>query len=122
MRQTLDRPSPTVEDYLQEIYNLLEDGKSVIAARLAERIGVSLPTAWATLQRMQRDDLVEPQDRPEIHPTQQARQAAESVTRPHFPAAPLLADPHALARLIAETSASGNRCRASAPGVATARP
>ena len=92
MRQTLDRPSPTVEDYLQEIYNLLEDGKSVIAARLAERIGVSLPTAWATLQRMQRDGLVELQDRHEIHLTEKGGEAAESIKRRHFLAERLLVD------------------------------
>ena len=92
MRQTLDRPSPTVEDYLQEIYNLLEDGKSVIAARLAERIGVSLPTAWATLQRMQRDGLVELQDRHEIHLTKKGDEAAESIKRRHFLAERLLVD------------------------------
>ncbi|MCH8065709.1 MAG: metal-dependent transcriptional regulator [Chloroflexi bacterium] len=92
MRRTLDRPSPTVEDYLQEIYNLLEDGKSVIAARLAERIGVSLPTAWATLQRMQRDGLVELQDRHEIHLTEKGGEAAESIKRRHFLAERLLVD------------------------------
>jgi len=92
MRQTLDRPSPTVEDYLHEIYNYLQDGKSVIAARVAERIGVTLPTAWATLQRMQRDGLVELRDRNEIHLTKQGREAAESIKRRHYLAERLLVD------------------------------
>ena len=92
MRRTLDRPSPTVEDDLQEIYNLVQDGRSVIAARLAERIGVSLPTAWATLQRMQRDGLVELQDRHEIHLTEKGGEAAESIKRRHFLAERLLVD------------------------------
>ncbi len=92
MRQALDRPSPTVEDYLQEIYNYLADGKSVIAARVAERIGVALPTAWATLQRMQRDGLVELRDRNEIHLTTVGRDAAESIKRRHYLAERLLVD------------------------------
>ncbi len=92
MRRTLDRPSPTVEDYLHEIYNYLTDGRSVIAARVAERIGVTLPTAWATLQRMQRDGLVELRDRHEIHLTTEGREAAESIKRRHYLAERLLVD------------------------------
>lgn len=92
MRNALDRPTPTVEDYLQEIYDLLGDGKSVIAARLAERIGVSAPTAWATLQRMQRDKLVELAGKHEIHLTQKGTEAAESIKRRHFLAERLLVD------------------------------
>ena len=34
------------------------EGEDVIAARLKERKGVSAPTAWATLKRMERDGLV----------------------------------------------------------------
>ena len=45
MSPDFDRPTATVEDYLQEIYNLLEEGKPVIGARLAERLRVSAPTA-----------------------------------------------------------------------------
>ncbi|MEX2157838.1 MAG: metal-dependent transcriptional regulator [Dehalococcoidia bacterium] len=92
MRHGLDRPTPTVEDYLQEIYDLLGDGKSVIAARLAERIGVSAPTAWATLQRMQRDGLVELVEKHEIQLTTKGKEAAESIKRRHFLAERLLVD------------------------------
>jgi DtxR family Mn-dependent transcriptional regulator len=92
MKHELDRPTPTVEDYLQEIYDWLHDGKEVIAARLAERIGVSAPTAWATLQRMQRDGLVELHDRHDIHLTEHGKTAAESIKRRHFLAERLLVD------------------------------
>ena len=92
MKQTLDRPTPTVEDYLQEIYNLLQDGRTAIAARLAERIGVSSPTAWATLQRMQRDGLVELRDRHEVHLTERGTEAAESIKRRHYLTERLLVD------------------------------
>jgi DtxR family Mn-dependent transcriptional regulator len=90
--QEFDRPTPTVEDYLQEIYDLHQQNKTVIAARLAERAGVAAPTAWATLQRMQRDGLVDLQDRHDIRLTPQGAQAAESIKRRHFLAERLLVD------------------------------
>ncbi len=92
MKHAIDRPTATVEDYLQEIYDLRQDGKTVIAARLAERIGVSAPTAWATLQRMQRDELVELRGRHDIYLTEHGREAAESIKRRHFLAERLLVD------------------------------
>jgi len=92
MKNELDRPTPTVEDYLQEIYDLRQGGRAVIAARLAERIGVSAPTAWATLQRMQRDDLVELRGRHDIHLTGHGTEAAESIKRRHYLAERLLVD------------------------------
>jgi DtxR family Mn-dependent transcriptional regulator len=92
MKEPFERPTPTVEDYLQQIYNLWEEGKTVIAARLAERSGVSPPTAWATLQRMQRDGLVELGDRHEIRLTKQGREAAASIKRRHFLVERLLVD------------------------------
>ena len=92
MKHPADRPTATVEDYLQEIYDQLERGKTVIAARIAERIGVSPPTAWATLQRMQRDDLVEMHDRRDIHLTGRGKEAAESIKRRHLLTERLLVD------------------------------
>jgi DtxR family Mn-dependent transcriptional regulator len=92
MKQRFDRPTATVEDYLQEIYDQLGDGKTVIAARVAERAGVSLPTAWATLRRMQRDGLVKLRDRHDVHLTRQGKEAAESIKRRHFLTERLLVD------------------------------
>jgi DtxR family Mn-dependent transcriptional regulator len=92
MKHPIDRPTATVEDYLQEIYDLRGDGKSVIAARLAERIGVSQPTAWATLQRMHRDELVELGDKHEVNLTDSGKTAAESIKRRHYLAERLLVD------------------------------
>src|ERR1700694_3484593 len=92
MKNELDRPTPTVEDYLQEIYDLRQHGKPVTAPRRAERIGVPAPTAWATLQRMQRDDLVELRGRHDIHLTGRGTKAAESIKRRHFLAERLLVD------------------------------
>jgi DtxR family Mn-dependent transcriptional regulator len=92
MKERSDRPTPTVEDYLQQIYSLWEEGKTVIAARLAERIGVSPPTAWATLQRMQRDGLVKLGEHHDIRLSKQGREAAASIKRRHFLVERLLVD------------------------------
>ena len=92
MKQAIDRPTATVEDYLQVIYDRLADGKTVIAARLAEGIGVSSPTAWATLQRMQRDGLVKLSERREINLTASGTTAAESIKRRHYLTERLLVD------------------------------
>jgi DtxR family transcriptional regulator, Mn-dependent transcriptional regulator len=81
-----------VEDYLQVLHYLTRDGCPVIAARLAERLSVSPPTVTATLQRMERDGLIEHGPRKEILFTLQGRQAAEDIVRRHALAERLLTD------------------------------
>lgn len=83
-RDTLEgRPSATIEDYLQSIYSLETEGERVISARLARWMRVTPPTAWATVQRMQRDGLVDLDDKKTIHLTTKGRDMAESVARRH---------------------------------------
>jgi DtxR family transcriptional regulator, Mn-dependent transcriptional regulator len=81
-----------VDDYLQVMHYLTRDGCTVIAARLAERLNVSPPTVTATLQRMERDGLIEHGPRKEILFTPQGRQAAEDIVRRHALAERLLTD------------------------------
>ncbi len=75
--------SSTVEDYLQSIYSLETEGERVISARLARWMRVTPPTAWATVQRMQRDELVSIDGKKTIHLTKRGRQLAEKVARRH---------------------------------------
>ena len=81
-----------VEDYLQVLHYLTRDGCPVIAARLAERMNVTPPTVTATLQRMERDGLIEHGQRKEILFTEQGRQVAENIVRRHALAERLLTD------------------------------
>jgi DtxR family Mn-dependent transcriptional regulator len=81
-----------VDDYLQVMHYLMRDGYTVIAARLAERLNVSPPTVTATLQRMQRDGLIEHGQRKEILFTSAGRRAAEDIVRRHALAERLLTD------------------------------
>jgi len=75
--------SPTVKNYLQSIYSLETEGERVISARLARWMRVTSPTAWATVQRMQRDELVSVNGKKTIHLTKRGRQLAEKVARRH---------------------------------------
>jgi DtxR family Mn-dependent transcriptional regulator len=86
------RPSPTVEDYLQLIHHMTSEGKPVIGSHVAEKMGVAVATSFATVQRMQRDGLVEVTDHKEILLTGTGKEAAEAVIRRHALAERLLVD------------------------------
>jgi DtxR family Mn-dependent transcriptional regulator len=91
MKQS-ERPSETVEDYLQLIYTMRREGSPVIAARVKERKGVSAPTAWATLKRMERDGLVTLASDHHIELSAEGLSRAESIIRRHMLAERLLTD------------------------------
>lgn len=78
-----DRISNTIEDYLQSIYSLETEGERTISARLARWMRVTPPTAWATIQRMHRDGMVEIDGKKTILLTPKGRALAESVARRH---------------------------------------
>jgi DtxR family Mn-dependent transcriptional regulator len=86
------RPSETVEDYLQLIYTMHREGAPVIAARVKERKGVSAPTAWATLKRMERDGLITLAPDHHIALSPHGQERAESIIRRHMLAERLLTD------------------------------
>jgi DtxR family Mn-dependent transcriptional regulator len=86
------RPTETIEDYLQLIYTMQRDGDPVIAARIKERRGVSAPTAWATLKRMERDGLVQLGRGRRIELSETGLELAESIIRRHMLAERLLTD------------------------------
>lgn len=86
------KPSQTVEDYLQLIYLLEREGEDVIAARLKERKGVSAPTVWATIKRLERDGLISLGRGHRIELTAPGQELAESIIRRHMLAERLLTD------------------------------
>ncbi len=88
----LQHPSSTIEDYLMEIYDMRRDGRSVIAARLTEKMGVAAPTVWNTVHRMQRDGLVDISASKEISLSPEGQTAAESIKRRHLLTERLLVD------------------------------
>jgi DtxR family Mn-dependent transcriptional regulator len=79
-----DRPvSQTVGRYLEAIFYIDTEERQVRAARLAEWLGVSQPTAGATLKRMLADGLIEISPSKVLSLTQRGRQAAERIVRKH---------------------------------------
>jgi DtxR family Mn-dependent transcriptional regulator len=83
MRRPPTRPSDTIEDYLQTLYSLETEGERAISARLARWMHVTPPTAWATVQRMQREGMVTLDEKKGIHLTGAGRELAENVARRH---------------------------------------
>ncbi len=73
-----------LEDYLKAIYQLSEEGKPVIAARIAAETGVSPSTIFATLRRLAKEGYVTIDRRKEIHLTNQGKKVAENIVRRHF--------------------------------------
>jgi DtxR family Mn-dependent transcriptional regulator len=87
-----DRTSKTVEDYLLNIYTISGEGRTVIAARLAEALEVAPPTVTATLHRMARDGLIEVTPQKEVILTESGHSLAETMVRRHRLAERLLID------------------------------
>lgn len=84
--------TPTVENYLMAIYALGEDHQPVIAARVAQEMGVTPSTVVMTLRRLEREGYVKIKNRKEILLTAKGKGVAESVLRRHFLTERLLTD------------------------------
>ncbi len=84
--------SPRVEEYLESILNMEFEGKKVLAARLAERLGLTPPTIGATLRRMRRDGLIVIGPQKTVGFTPKGRIMAIAMVRRHRLAERLLAD------------------------------
>jgi len=84
--------SPAVEDYLETIYELEESGIPPMRARLVERLGVSAPTVSETVARLEREGLLELDERKLLRLTERGRLAATGVMRRHRLAERLLVD------------------------------
>jgi DtxR family Mn-dependent transcriptional regulator len=76
--------SHALEDYLKAIYQLSEEAKPVIAARIAAETGVSPSTIFATLRRLAKEGYVTINRRKEIHLTPDGTKVAENIVRRHF--------------------------------------
>ena len=82
---------PPLEEYLEAIHELGEEGIVVIQARLAERLGHSAPAVSEMIRRLRDEGYVEEKERPLLL-TARGRALAESVVRKHRLAERLLTD------------------------------
>ncbi len=87
----LDRFHPPVEEYLETIFALEEEGIPVIQARLAERLDKAAPSVSEMLDRLEADELIERTSR-QITMTAQGAALAQGVVRKHRLAERLLVD------------------------------
>jgi DtxR family Mn-dependent transcriptional regulator len=82
---------PPVEEYLETMLALAEEGVPVIQARIAERLGRSAPSVSEMLERLIEDGFVSRQGR-QLSLTDSGRALAEKVVRKHRLAERLLVD------------------------------
>jgi DtxR family Mn-dependent transcriptional regulator len=82
----------TIEMYLRTIFELEEEGVVPLRARIAERLGQSVPTVSETVSRMERDGLVTIEGDRRLELTDGGRAIATRVMRKHRLAECLLVD------------------------------
>ena len=82
---------PPVEEYLETMLGLAEEGVPVIQARIAERLGRSAPSVSEMLDRLTEDGYVTREGR-RLSLTPSGRALAEKVVRKHRLAERLLVD------------------------------
>ena len=87
----LDRFHPPVEEYLETIFALEEEGIPVIQARLAERLRKAAPSVSEMLDRLEAEGLITRSAR-RITMTAKGNALAEGVVRKHRLAERLLVD------------------------------
>jgi DtxR family Mn-dependent transcriptional regulator len=76
-------PHSVEEDYLAAIYNMEMEGELAIGARLAEMFKVKAPTVTQTIHRLERQNLVAPDEHRHLMLTPEGRSAAETLLRRH---------------------------------------
>jgi DtxR family Mn-dependent transcriptional regulator len=84
--------TPAAEDYLRTIFVLGEEIQPVIAARVADDMGVSPSTMVMTLRRLEGQGYLTVERRKEIHLTPKGKKVAEGILRRHFLTERLLTD------------------------------
>ena len=82
---------PPLEEYLEAIHELEEEGTAVIQARLAERLGHSAPSVSEMIRRLKGEGYLSVRNRA-VTLTPKGRKLAESVVRKHRLAERLLTD------------------------------
>jgi DtxR family Mn-dependent transcriptional regulator len=74
--------NPAAKEYLQAIYELEEEQRPIVRARIAERLGLSPPTVTEGVRRLDNDGLVALEGR-RIALTPTGRDIAEIIVRRH---------------------------------------
>ena len=83
---------PPVDEYLEAILELEEEGAQLIQARLAERLGVSAPSVSEMVRRLRAEGYLEVTRDRILHLTAKGRDWATTIVRRHRLAERLLTD------------------------------
>jgi DtxR family transcriptional regulator, iron-dependent repressor len=83
---------PPLDEYLEAILELEEEGARVIQARLAERLGVSAPSVSEMVRRLRAEGYLEIKSDRTLHLTGKGRDWATTIVRRHRLAERLLTD------------------------------
>ena len=78
-----EKHSIVIEEYLLLLYQLRGAGERLKAVTLAQRLKSSAPTVHANRQRMQRDDLIQMDDKKEINLTKEGERLACDIAFRH---------------------------------------
>jgi DtxR family Mn-dependent transcriptional regulator len=84
--------SPATEEYLQAVYTLADEGGQVIGARLAEFLRITPAAVSEMVHRLERDGLLQLDERKEVRFTERGYAAASSIVRRHRLAERMLVD------------------------------
>ena len=78
-----EKHSIVIEECLLLLHQLRGAGERLKAVTLAQRLKSSAPTVHATLQRMQRDELIQMDDKKEINLTREGERLACDIAFRH---------------------------------------
>jgi DtxR family Mn-dependent transcriptional regulator len=74
-------PDPSLNEYLEAILELEEEGARVIQARLADRLGLSAPSVSGMVRRLKDEAYLEVDDHRTLTLTQKGRDWATTIVR-----------------------------------------
>jgi DtxR family Mn-dependent transcriptional regulator len=84
--------NPASKEYLEAIYELGEEGRTVLQARVGERLGLTAATVSEGIKRLIADELVRVGESRELELTDRGRGLAETLVRRHRLAERMLTD------------------------------
>lgn len=84
--------NPASKEYLEAVFELEEEGRQILQARIGERLGLAAATVSEGVKRLVAEGYVTVADRHELHLTESGRTIAETLVRRHRLAERMLTD------------------------------
>lgn len=84
--------NPATKEYLEAVYELEEEGRQILQARIGERLGLAAATVSEGVKRLIADGYVTVEDKHELRLTTTGREVAETLVRRHRLAERMLTD------------------------------